>query len=52
VIGAIVLVIVLVVVLPMVVIMGGAVIAAALGWFLKDDAEARHAGSELVDLDG
>jgi hypothetical protein len=28
--------------------MGG--IAAVLGVFLKDDAEERHAGSELVDL--
>ena len=25
-------------------------IAALLGAFLKDDAEQRHAGSELVDL--
>jgi len=28
--------------------MGG--IAAVLGTFLKDDAEDRHAGSELIDL--
>ena len=52
VIGAVAMVIILVVVLPVVVLMGGAVIAGALGWFLKADAEARHAGSELVDLDG
>jgi hypothetical protein len=28
--------------------MGG--MAALLGTFLKDDAEQRHAGSELIDL--
>jgi hypothetical protein len=28
--------------------MGG--LAALLGTFLKDDAELRHAGSELIDL--
>jgi hypothetical protein len=32
--------------------MSGAVVAAALGWSLKEDADQRHAGSELGALDG
>ena len=48
--GAIVLVIALLVVIPVTVLMTGAVIAAVMGWRLKDDAEERHAGSELIDL--
>ena len=48
--GAVVIVVVLVVVIPVAVMMSGAVVAAALGWALKDDAEARHQGSELVAL--
>jgi hypothetical protein len=48
--GAILLVIVLVVVIPVAVCMSGAAVAALLGWSLKDDAEARNEGSELVEL--
>ncbi len=44
------MVVVLVVVIPVTVIMSGAVVAAILGWALKDSAEADHQGSELVDL--
>ena len=33
-----------------VLLMSGGVFAAVLGTFLKDDAEARHEGSELVEL--
>lgn len=48
--GAVLIVIVLVVVIPVGVMMSGAVVAAALGWALKDDAEARNEGSELLAL--
>jgi hypothetical protein len=48
--GAVIIVIVLVIALPVAVLMGTSLIAAALGWVLKDDAEARHAGSELIAL--
>ncbi len=47
--GAIAIVIVLLV-LPILVVMSGAVAAAIIGHFLVTDAEARHEGSELVDL--
>jgi hypothetical protein len=48
--GALVMAVVLVVVIPVVVMMSTSVIAAALGWSLKTDAEARHEGSELIAL--
>jgi hypothetical protein len=35
---------------PVVFALSGAVAAAALGWSLKDDAEERYEGSELVKL--
>jgi len=47
--GAIVLVIVLVL-FPVLVGLGSAVLAATLGHLLWKDGEARHEGSELVDL--
>ena len=31
-------------------LMSMSVLAGVLGTFLKDDAEQRHAGSELIDL--
>ena len=49
VIGAIALVVVLLL-FPVLVALGGAVAAAVLGHFLVQEAEQRHAGSELVDL--
>ena len=48
--GAIPLLIALLVVIPVSVLMTGALVAAVLGWRLKDDADERHEGSELVDL--
>jgi hypothetical protein len=48
--GAIIIAIVLVVVIPVAVCMSGAAVAALLGWSLKDDAEARNEGSELIAL--
>jgi hypothetical protein len=47
--GAVAIVIVLLLI-PVVVLMSGAVASAVLGWFLVSDAEARHEGSELVEL--
>jgi hypothetical protein len=47
--GAIAIVLVLVL-LPVLVCMGSAVIAVVLGVFLNRDAEVRHEGSELLDL--
>jgi hypothetical protein len=49
-IGPAIIVVVLLVVIPVGVLMTGAVVAAALGWFLRDNGEATHEGSELVDL--
>ncbi len=48
--GAVILVIVLLVVFPPMVLMSGGAMAALLGWLLKADADERHAGSELIDL--
>lgn len=48
--GALIIVVLLVLVLPPAFLMGGGVISAILGKVAKDDAEARHEGSELVDL--
>lgn len=47
--GAVILVLVLLG-FPVVVGLGTAVLAAILGYFLKKDADVRHAGSELVQL--
>jgi hypothetical protein len=47
--GAIAIVVVLLL-LPVLVCMGSAVIAMALGVALNNDAEVRHEGSELLDL--
>ena len=48
--GAAIIVIVLLVVIPIGVIVTGAVVASILGWALKDNGEATHEGSELIDL--
>ena len=49
--GAIAILVVLVL-LPVLVCIGSVVIAAALGSSLNRDAEIRHEGSELLDLNG
>jgi hypothetical protein len=49
VIGIAILVVAFVIGIP-VFLMSMGVVAGILGTFLKDDAEARYAGSELVDL--
>lgn len=51
-IGAVILAVVIVIVIPVSVLMSGAVLSGVLGRFLKDNAEATHEGSELLDLDG
>lgn len=48
--GALILVAILVVAIPVSVCMSGAVVAAILGWTLKDNGEQTHAGSELIEL--
>ena len=48
--GALILAFVIVVVLPVGMLMSGAVLAAILGWRLKEEAEITHEGSELIDL--
>lgn len=48
--GGILIIVAIVVVLPVGMMMTGPVIAAALGWSLKEDAEARNEGSELIAL--
>ena len=47
--GAIAIVVVLLI-LPVLVCMGSAIIAMVLGVALNTDAEIRHEGSELLDL--
>lgn len=47
--GAIAIVIALLL-FPVIAIMGSVSIAALLGWALNKDAEDRHEGSELIDV--
>ena len=47
--GAIIIVLVLLLI-PVLVFLAGAVAAALLGTALRLDAKARHAGSELIEL--
>lgn len=48
--GTVLVVVVLAVVFPVVVMLSGGLVAALLGWSLKDDVETRCEGSELVAL--
>jgi hypothetical protein len=50
VVGAVIIAIALVIVLPVVVLMSGTLVAAGLGYVLKDEAERSNEGSELIDL--
>ena len=47
-IGPIVIVVVLVIAMPVSVLMSGAVASALLGFFIKDDVDRSHEGSELL----
>jgi hypothetical protein len=48
--GALIVAFIIVVFIPVSICMTGAVVAGILGWSAKEDAEARHEGSELIDL--
>ncbi len=48
--GAIILAVLIIVAIPVSVMMTGGIVAAILGWSLKDNGEATHEGSELIDL--
>ncbi|MEQ1785669.1 MAG: hypothetical protein ABL966_01350 [Acidimicrobiales bacterium] len=48
--GAVILALIIVVFIPVSIAMSGGAVAAILGWALKDNGEATHEGSELVDL--
>ena len=48
--GAIAIVLIVVIGLPVALMMSGTIAAALIGWAAKEDAEARHEGSELIDL--
>jgi len=50
VVGVVIIVLVLVVVLPIVFIVSGLLVAIILGLALKQNGEATHEGSELIDL--
>lgn len=50
--GVVIIVVVLLVVLPVSVLMSGGLGAAIIGHFLRDDVDASHEGSELIDLNG
>ena len=51
-IGAAIIVLVLVVVIPGTVLMSGSIGAGIIGHFLRNEADATHEGSELIDLNG
>ena len=50
--GAVIIVVVVVIVLPVGMLMSGGVAAGIIGHFLKEEGEASHPGSELIDLTG
>lgn len=50
--GAAIIVLVLVIAIPVAVLMSGSVGALIIGWFLRNEADATHEGSELIDLNG
>ena len=47
--GALIVAFVVLIVLPVSFIMMGAAVSALFGWTLKDNAEALHEGSDLID---
>jgi hypothetical protein len=48
-IGALIIAVVIVFALPIAFLMSGALGAVAVGYLLKEEAEATHPGSELID---
>jgi hypothetical protein len=47
--GVIIIAVVLVIAIPVAVLMSGGVMAALLGFVLKDEADTAHEGSELIE---
>ena len=50
--GAIIIVIALLVVIPVGVMVSGGAIAGIISFFVQKEADVRHEGSELIDLNG
>jgi hypothetical protein len=48
-IGALVIAVIIVFFLPIAFLMSGTLGAVTMGWMLKEEAEATHPGSELID---
>lgn len=48
--GQIIIAVVIIIAIPVSVMMTGAVVAGLLGWTLKENGEATHEGSELIDI--
>ena len=49
--AGVVAIIIVLLLLPVMVLMSGGVASAVIGFFLGRDADARNAGSELLELD-
>ncbi len=49
--AGVVAILVVLLLIPVIVLMSGGVASALIGLFLGRDADARHAGSELLELD-
>ena len=47
--GAIIVAVIIVIVLPVTFFVTGAIVAVILGWTLKDNGEATHEGSPLLE---
>lgn len=50
--GVAIMVFVLVIAIPVGVMVSGALGSVIIGWVLRADVDARHEGSELLDLNG
>jgi hypothetical protein len=48
--GAIIIAVIILVLIPVSICMSGGIIAAILGWALKENGETENEGSELIDL--
>ena len=48
-IGAIAIIVVMILLLPALLV-GGGILAGIIGWAAKEEAEATHEGSELIEL--
>lgn len=48
--GAVIIAVIILIAIPVSIMMTGAIVAGILGWSLKDNGEATHEGSELIEL--